>query len=124
MKRILVTGATGTVGRQVVSQLLATGAEVRAMTRDPESAALPEIEVVRDDLTVPETLDRCLDGIEAVFLVWTIPASAAPLNMLLAAWAAAIGQPALVTTTVTDVTGRPAQPFRDWVADSANAFRG
>lgn len=77
MKRILVTGATGTVGREVVSQLHATGAEVRAMTRDPKSAALHEVEVVRGDLTVPETLTACLDGVDAVFLVWTVPASAA-----------------------------------------------
>jgi uncharacterized protein YbjT (DUF2867 family) len=31
------------------------------------------VEVVRGDLTLPETLDACLDGIEAVFLVWTAP---------------------------------------------------
>ena len=78
MKRILVTGATGTVGRNVVSQLLDTGVEVRAMTRDPSTAGLPEVEVVRGDLTVPETLGPCLDGVDIVFLVWTVPGSAAP----------------------------------------------
>ncbi len=72
MKQILVTGATGTVGRQVVSQLLATDARVRALTRDPGSANLPDgVEVRRGDLTVPETLDACLDGVDVVFLVWT-----------------------------------------------------
>src|SRR5436853_534093 len=35
---ILVTGATGNVGREVVSQLLRTGSVVRALTRDPDSA--------------------------------------------------------------------------------------
>src|SRR4029079_4914544 len=79
MKRILVTGATGTIGRQVVSQLLATDAEVRALTRNPDTAGLPPgVEVVRADLTLPETLDACLDGIDAVFLVWTAPAGAVP----------------------------------------------
>ena len=79
MKPILVTGATGTVGRQVVSQLVAAGARVRAMTRNPDSADLPpEVEVVRADLTIPETLDRCLDGVDTVFLAWTAPGSAAP----------------------------------------------
>src|SRR5262249_32648631 len=79
MKRILVTGATGNVGRQVVFQLLAAGGvQVRALTRNPDSASLPpEVEVVRGDLTVPATLDGCLDGIDAVFLVWTAPASTA-----------------------------------------------
>ncbi|HEY1176542.1 MAG TPA: NAD-dependent epimerase/dehydratase family protein, partial [Phytomonospora sp.] len=32
--KVLVTGATGVVGRQVVAQLLDAGAEVRAVTRD------------------------------------------------------------------------------------------
>ena len=68
---ILVTGATGNVGRHVVSQLRRTGAAVRALTRDPTSAGLPGgAEVVRADLFVPDTLDACLDGVEAVFLVW------------------------------------------------------
>jgi uncharacterized protein YbjT (DUF2867 family) len=79
MKRILVTGATGNVGRQVVSQLLATDARVRALTRNPDAAGLPPgVEVVRGDLTVPEALGGCLDGVDVVFLVWTAPADAAP----------------------------------------------
>lgn len=282
MKRILVTGATGNVGRQVVSQLLAIDdVRVRALTRDPASADLAApVEVMRGDLTVPETLDLCLDGVDAVFLVWTTdptavsaavdriaryarhivflssphqtphplfqqpnllakmhaeierlikasgldwtflrpgmfaanarswwapqirirdivrwPFAEAPtapihegdiarvaasaltetrhhgaeyvltgpqsltqreqveiigdvigrplrfeeispetarqelpfptpaLNMLLAAWAAALGQPALVTSTVAEITGAPALSFRDWVNDNVAAFR-
>jgi uncharacterized protein YbjT (DUF2867 family) len=38
---ILVTGATGKVGRHLVADLLAAGAEVRALTRDPAAADLP-----------------------------------------------------------------------------------
>ena len=34
------------------------------------------MEAVRGDLTVPETLDRCLDGVDTVFLVWVAPAEA------------------------------------------------
>ncbi|HET9210691.1 MAG TPA: NAD(P)H-binding protein [Thermoanaerobaculia bacterium] len=79
MKRILVTGATGTIGRQVVSQLLSTDVQIRAITRDPAAAGLPSgVEVVRGDLTDPASLDRCLDGVDAVFLVWTAPAAAVP----------------------------------------------
>src|SRR5882724_6955687 len=82
MKDILVTGATGTIGRQVVAQLLDTGARVRAMTRNPDAAGLPpEVEVVRGDLTAPESIDRCIDGIDAVFLVWTVPAATASAVM-------------------------------------------
>ena len=74
MNRVLVVGATGNVGREVVSQLLVTGLPIRALTRNPEAAQLPpEVEVVRGDLAVPETLDKGLDGIDAVFLVWTAP---------------------------------------------------
>jgi uncharacterized protein YbjT (DUF2867 family) len=77
---IMVTGATGNVGRQVVSQLLGTGVAVRALARNPDSAGLPDgVEVVRGDLVDPDTLDACLDGVEAVFLVWPfLTAEAAP----------------------------------------------
>jgi len=71
VNRILVIGGTGNVGRHVVHQLAATGARFRAMTRNPEAASFPpQVEVVRGDLTVPETLDRCLQDIDTVFLVW------------------------------------------------------
>jgi uncharacterized protein YbjT (DUF2867 family) len=80
MNRILVIGATGNVGRQVLSQLPAAGAQVRALTRNPYATRLPpQVEVMRGDLTLPETLDGCLDGIDGVFLVWTAsPAAVAP----------------------------------------------
>ena len=77
MNRVLVIGATGNVGRQVVSQLASTGARIRAMTRKPDTAGLPpQIEVMRGDLSFPDTLDGCLDGIDTVFLVWAAPAAA------------------------------------------------
>ena len=71
---ILVIGATGTVGRQVVFGLTAKGVRVRAMTRNPGAAGLlPAVEVVRGDLTIPDTLRPCLSGVDSVFLVWTAP---------------------------------------------------
>src|SRR5215813_1999346 len=77
MKRIFVIGATGAVGRQVVSQLIAADVRVRALARNPDSADLPaQVEIVRGDLTLPDTLDQALDGVDAVFLVWTAPATA------------------------------------------------
>ena len=77
MNRVLVIGGSGTVGRQVVSRLVATGAQVRALARNPGAARLPQqVEVVRGDLTLPETLDACLEGMQTVFLVWTAPAAA------------------------------------------------
>jgi uncharacterized protein YbjT (DUF2867 family) len=74
MNQILVIGGTGTVGRQVLSQLMAIGAHVRVMVRNPGAARVPpSVGVVRGDLTLPDTLDACLDGIDTVFLVWTAP---------------------------------------------------
>ncbi|MFG3507545.1 NAD(P)H-binding protein [Streptomyces sp. NPDC047821] len=66
----LVTGATGTVGRQVVAELLRLGRPVRALTRDPARAALPDgVEVVRGDLTDPDTLRAALDGVTGLHLI-------------------------------------------------------
>jgi uncharacterized protein YbjT (DUF2867 family) len=47
----------------------------------------------------------------------------AAVNMLLAAWAAAVGQPAHVTSTVAEITGAPAHTFLDWATDNAAEFR-
>jgi uncharacterized protein YbjT (DUF2867 family) len=78
MNRVLVIGATGNIGRQVVSQLVSRGTKVRAMTRNPDTADLPpQVEIMPGDLTVPETFDACLEGIDAVFLVWVAPPSTA-----------------------------------------------
>ena len=68
--RILVTGATGSVGRLVVDHLLARGAdEVRALTIDPERAALPAgVEVVRGSVSQPRTLEAALEGVERLYL--------------------------------------------------------
>src|SRR5207247_5741047 len=76
---VLVTGATGRVGRAVIAQLLGAGVPVRALTRRPDAAGLPGgVEVVAGDLTVPESLDAGLEGVGAVFLVWTAPPTTAP----------------------------------------------
>jgi len=45
------------------------------------------------------------------------------VNMLLDAWAAAMGHPAFVTSTVAEVTGARAHTFLDWATDHAAEFR-
>ncbi|MEU6723002.1 NAD(P)H-binding protein [Nonomuraea wenchangensis] len=79
MGKILVTGATGNVGKHVVSQLAEAGLDVRALARDPRRAALPvkagpaetwPVEIVRGDLTAPESLEPALRDVESVFLLW------------------------------------------------------
>jgi uncharacterized protein YbjT (DUF2867 family) len=66
---ILVTGATGSVGRLVVDELVAAGVPVRALTVDPERARLPAgAEVVVGSLARPSTLPVALKGVSAVYL--------------------------------------------------------
>ncbi|MBP2339191.1 uncharacterized protein YbjT (DUF2867 family) [Saccharothrix coeruleofusca] len=72
---ILVTGATGTVGRCVVEQLAALGEPVRALTRNPSRATFPTgVEVVGGDLTKPAELP--LDDVTAVFLLAALDSEA------------------------------------------------
>lgn len=80
-QKILVTGATGTVGRQVVTELLARGHAVRALTRDPAKADFPAgVEVVRGDLTDPDSLVPALEGVTGVHLITFGGAYFAPLE--------------------------------------------
>lgn len=69
---ILVTGATGTVGSEVICQLATAGQQPRALVRNPEAARQRlggQIDVVTGDLDRPETLDRALDGADRVCLI-------------------------------------------------------
>jgi uncharacterized protein YbjT (DUF2867 family) len=70
-KQILVIGATGNIGRHVVAGLRARGAAVRALTRSPMLAGLPDgVEAVAGDLTRPDSIHDALAGVDAVFLLW------------------------------------------------------
>jgi uncharacterized protein YbjT (DUF2867 family) len=67
---ILVTGATGNVGRNVVEQLISRGADVRALVRDPSKAAFPaNVEIVRGDLLDVDTLRSAFSGVSTLFLL-------------------------------------------------------
>lgn len=66
---ILVTGATGSVGRLLVDELVAAGAPVRALTNHPARAALPSgVEVAHGYLGTPSTLPAALAGVDTVYL--------------------------------------------------------
>src|SRR5260370_40354063 len=66
---ILVTGATGNIGREVVNLLVSSGKKVVVVTRNPAIAALPDgAHVVESDPSHPQTLTKVLSGVEAVFL--------------------------------------------------------
>jgi uncharacterized protein YbjT (DUF2867 family) len=68
---ILVTGATGNVGRHVATQLTQVGIEVRALSRDPSSSRRPAgVTAVPGDLTDPDSVGRAAHGADAAFLIW------------------------------------------------------
>lgn len=67
---ILITGATGTVGRQVVEQLVKRGADVRALVRDPSKANFPaDVGVVQGDLLDVDSLHSAFSGVSTLFLL-------------------------------------------------------
>ncbi|MCM2292551.1 NmrA/HSCARG family protein [Allorhizobium sp. BGMRC 0089] len=67
---ILVTGSTGTIGAQVLAHLQARNADVRALTRSPETAQLPAgVTAVRGDLANPDSVRAALEGISTLFVL-------------------------------------------------------
>jgi uncharacterized protein YbjT (DUF2867 family) len=103
---ILVTGASGNVGSEVVTALRARGAAVRALFRDPAGAAGPGaaggagglpagVEAVGGDLSDPASLGDALAGVDGVFLLGGFPTLP---DVLARARAAGVGHVALLTS--------------------------
>ena len=66
---ILLTGATGMVGRHLTDQLLDSGAALRALSRRPEDAGLPTgVQVIGGDLRDPDSLTSALAGVRTAYL--------------------------------------------------------
>lgn len=69
---ILITGATGTIGSEIVKRLSQAGVRVRVLVRNPEkvtSLHLLGVEVVQGNLSQPETIDAALNGVKKAFLL-------------------------------------------------------
>ncbi|MET0280814.1 MAG: NmrA family NAD(P)-binding protein [Steroidobacteraceae bacterium] len=67
---ILVTGATGNVGRQVVAQLVKRGANVRALVRDAATANMPaSVSLAQGDLLDVDSLRSAFSGVSTLFLL-------------------------------------------------------
>jgi uncharacterized protein YbjT (DUF2867 family) len=67
---ILVTGATGNIGRRIVDHLIDLGAnDIRALTKNPAKAKLPDgVSAVTGYLGNPDSLPAALDGVERMYL--------------------------------------------------------
>src|SRR5579859_1717435 len=90
-RTILVTGATAPVGRAIVEQLHAGGHPVRALTRTPARAGLPDgVDVVAGDLGDAASLAAAFQDVGAVFLLAAVPGFAP--TFLGAARAAGVGR--------------------------------
>jgi uncharacterized protein YbjT (DUF2867 family) len=70
---ILVTGATGLNGKELLRRLSASGVAMRALARNPARAeaiaALPHVEIVQGDMARPETLAAALHGVDRAMLI-------------------------------------------------------
>lgn len=81
--RVLIYGANGPTGREVVEQVLAAGHPARAVTRHPEQFPLQhsELEVVRGDATDPASVDRAVRDQDAVISAIGVPYSRKPITL-------------------------------------------
>jgi uncharacterized protein YbjT (DUF2867 family) len=125
---ILVTGATGHVGSELVAQLAASRHALRAMTRRPQAARLPDrVEVVAGDFDDPASLDAALRGVDRVFSMsaQAVGSAAAPTHdlALLSACRRA-GVQRIVRLSVLDGGGAdPRDPIVRWIGEIEGAVQ-
>jgi uncharacterized protein YbjT (DUF2867 family) len=120
---ILVTGATGTVGREVLGQLLAKGEKVRAMTRNPAKAGFDHgVEVVQGDFEAPPTLAAAVAGVERVYSLTFGPRTAVhEKNLAQAAKKAGVRH--IVKLSAMGGDGETRNGIRRWHDEGAQAIR-
>ena len=73
--KVLVLGGTGTVGSQVVRELLGKGADVSVLTRDLKKPLPPGVRAVAGDLLDPATVRSAFAGMDGVFLLNALSAT-------------------------------------------------
>jgi uncharacterized protein YbjT (DUF2867 family) len=120
---LLVTGATGHVGRELVRELDARGAAFRVLVRDPARAAgLPErAERVVGDLDRPATLAAAMDGVERLFLL--VPGIGIEHTEHAVAAARAAGVRHVVYLSSYAVIGDPVPAMGRWHRDREQLIR-
>ncbi|MFB7510013.1 SDR family oxidoreductase, partial [Streptomyces broussonetiae] len=120
---ILVTGATGTTGSEVVRQLAARGEKVRALTRDPARARVPAaVETVRGDYADPDSLAAAMAGVTAAYLV-SPPGPGAAHDTALVAAARAAGVRRLVKLSAIGSDDPATGPTVAWHGEGERVVR-
>jgi uncharacterized protein YbjT (DUF2867 family) len=117
---VLVTGATGNVGSQVVRELQVRGEPVRAFVRDQQRAAarLGDVDLAFGDFSDPDSLRRALAGVDRVFLSSADgPDKVAHEAAVVDAAAAAGVELVVKASTMMAEVGSPMKPL-DWNARS------
>ncbi|MFE0186695.1 NAD(P)H-binding protein [Streptomyces sp. NPDC058989] len=120
---ILVTGAAGNLGREVVDRLQAHGARVRSLVRR-QTGARPGGESVVGDLTDPAVLRAALVGIDSVFLIWPLLDSAPAHDLVAELTAAAPRVVYLSSTAIDDEAARQSDPIVQVHADMEALLHG
>ncbi|SDR17198.1 Uncharacterized conserved protein YbjT, contains NAD(P)-binding and DUF2867 domains [Thermostaphylospora chromogena] len=120
---ILVTGATGTIGREVVRLLAGRGEAVRAMSRTPSRVpSLPGVHAVPGDFHDPASLERAVAGVTGLFLLTAagphVPAH--DLAMIEAAVAGSVRKVVKLSVIGADTAGAPGSA---WHAPGEDAVR-
>lgn len=122
---ILVTGATGTVGRELCLQLIERGETVRAMSRAPEKARAllgAAVDVLRGDFSDPASLSAAVEGVESVFLL-TAGMAGPPPDAMVCALAAQAGVGRIVRLSVLEAGGDENDPVTGWHTTAENAVK-
>ena len=108
--KTLVLGGTGTVGSQVVRDLLARGAEVAVLTRDPKKPLPPGAKAVAGDLLEPAAIRSAFAGMDGVFLLNAVSATECHEGLMAVNGARMAGVKKVVYLSVHDVHKAPHLP--------------
>lgn len=123
---IAVTGATGTLGSEVVRQLAAAGRPVRAIVRTPAKVAFePGVEIVQADLSKPDTLAPAFAGVDSALVVANgLELEALEANAFEAAKTAGVRHIVKVSGRHVDAPFLEGSILAQWHARSESRLRG
>ena len=108
--KVLVLGGTGTVGSQVVRELVSRGAEVSVLTRDPKKPLPQGVKAVAGDLLDPATVRSAFAGMDGVFLLNAVSATECHEGLMAVNGARFGAVKKLVYLSVQDVDKAPHLP--------------